>query len=223
MLQIQPSLLDSSSVLSNFYDSAQSSNLGYIVSAETALANGDLSLAEGYLGNVSPQNDIESNYVDFYSVYIHYKDSTFTTSDSILLKSLVNGCPVRDGGAVLKARTLNSILYFDYNLYSDYCSESENNKMIHTTATNSKNLNFEVFPNPNDGTFTITLSGNNSPTKSAEVIINDVIGNQISENNLNLLNNSVIFNINLSNGIYLISIKDDDGNRYKPKKITIIK
>lgn len=80
-----------------------------------------------------------------------------------------------------------------------------------------------IYPNPNDGTFTISLNGNNSTFEYVEITITDIIGNKISEANLKLQNNIAIFDANLSNGIYLVSVKDMNGNNYNPKKITVIK
>ncbi len=83
--------------------------------------------------------------------------------------------------------------------------------------------NIEVYPNPNNGTFTISLNGNNSISESAEVRVLDILGNQINVVNLYLKKNIAIFDMELSNGIYFISVKDAEGNIYNPKKIIVIK
>ncbi len=83
--------------------------------------------------------------------------------------------------------------------------------------------NIEVYPNPNNGTFTISLNGNNSISESAEVRVLDILGNQINVVNLYLKKNIAIFDMELSNGIYFISVKDSKGNIYNPKKIIVIK
>jgi len=81
----------------------------------------------------------------------------------------------------------------------------------------------EVYPNPNNSTFTISLIGNNSICETAEVTIYNIIGNKMSVFNLELRNNSAIFDARLSNGIYFISVKDEKGNVYKSEKIIVIK
>lgn len=171
------------------------------------------------------QNNIESNYLDFYTVYKHYKDSSYTVADSIILKSLVDGCPVRDGMAVHKARTLYSMIYRDYTLHPDFCIDN-NNKMASNTnkeKTDFNKLSLDVYPNPNNGTFTISLVGNNSTSESAEVSIYNILGNKMSVINLELQNNSAIIGAGLDNGIYFISVKDEAGNLYKTEKIIVIK
>ena len=51
----------------------------------------------------------------------------------------------------------------------------------------------------------------------------DVIGNKVYEVNLKFLNNIATFASDLSEGVYIITVKDINGNTYKPQKITVIK
>ena len=88
---------------------------------------------------------------------------------------------------------------------------------------NPADLFLEVYPNPNNGTFTISLNGDNSTSETAEVTIYNIIGNKMSVFNLELRNNSATFDTKISNGIYFISVKDEKGNVYKSEKIIVIK
>ncbi|MDD3875083.1 MAG: T9SS type A sorting domain-containing protein [Bacteroidales bacterium] len=226
ILEMQPALKDNSVILKNFYNTAHNGNIGALVNAENNLANGHLSQSISTLASVTPQNDIESNYIDFYNVYIHYRDSTFTVADSIILKALVDGCPARDGLAVHKARTLYSMIYRDYTLYSDICIDNNSAKMLsdaHTEKSNPANLSLQVFPNPNTGIFTISLFGSNSISESAVVSIYNILGNKMNEFNLQLRDNMGNFDAGLNNGIYFISVKDSKGNIYNSEKIIVIK
>ena len=225
MVEVQPELKDSSAILKHFYNTSKNGQIGAIVKIENALAKGHLNQATSFINSVNPQNNIESNYLDFYRIYVHYRDSSYTVADSILLKTLVEGCPVRDGMAVRKARTLYSMIYRDYTLYSDICIDNNTNKMTSKTnkeKTDTKNLLLEVYPNPNNGTFTISLSGN-STFESVVVTIYNAIGNKMSVFNLELQNNSATFDTKLSNGIYFISVKDEAGNVYNSERIIVIK
>jgi photosystem II stability/assembly factor-like uncharacterized protein len=87
---------------------------------------------------------------------------------------------------------------------------------------NDKN-DIDLYPNPNNGQFSITIKGNNSSNGYAVVNIYDVLGNQVGLMNLKLHDNTTIFYAELSNGIYFISVKDSKGNIYNPKKIIVIK
>jgi len=226
LLEVQPNLKDSSQILKHFHIISKNGHIGALVNIETALAGGQLTQSNSNLSNITPQNNIESNYIDFYRVYIHYKDSTFTIADSIMLKTLAEGCPVRDGMAVHKARTLYSRIYKDFTIYPDNCIDNNSYKKVtdvNKEKTNPSKLSLDVYPNPNNSTFTISLIGNNSICETAEVSIYNIIGNKMSVFNLGLRNNSAIFDAGLNNGIYFISVKDENGNVYKSEKIIVIK
>jgi hypothetical protein len=77
-----------------------------------------------------------------------------------------------------------------------------------------------IYPNPNSGTFTIVLQSN---PDFIEVSVNDLAGKLIMKNRLSVKNNSVVFNNDLSNGMYIVTVKDKDGYIYRPEKITVIK
>ncbi len=226
IIELNPTIKDSSVVIKNFHNAAKNRNIGAINNIENMLTNGLLQHASSALLGIVPQNNIETNFMNFYKVYIHYKNNSFTIADSIMLKNLVDGCPVRDGSAVRKARTLYCMIYKDFTLYPDNCNNNDTKK---TGVDNNKatqinaNLSMEVYPNPNNGTFTISLNGSSSISGSAEVIVYDILGNQIKTVNLYLRNNIAIFDTELSNGIYFISVKDSKGNVYNPKKIIVIK
>ena len=183
MLEVRPELDDSSQILKHFHHIAKNGHIGTLVNIENTLAGGQLSLSNSNLASITPQNDIESNYIDFYKVYIHYKDSTFSVADSIKLKTLVDGCPVRDGMAVHKARTLYSRIYKDFTIYPDNCIDNNSYKKVtdvNKEKTIPSNLSLDVYPNPNNSTFTISLIGNNSTCETAEVSIYNIIGNKMS-------------------------------------------
>ena len=124
-----------------------------------------------------------------------------------MLKTLVDGCKIRDGMAVNKARTLYSMIYRDYTLYPDICYDNNSTKKasdINTNKINPSDLSLEVYPNPNNATFTISLIGDNATSETAEVSIYNLIGNKMSVLNLELQNNSATFDTKLINGIYFL-------------------
>lgn len=79
-----------------------------------------------------------------------------------------------------------------------------------------------VYPNPCNGSITISLS--ESPNQSSEVLIRvcDVTGSIVETCILQFKNNKANLNMNLPDGMYIISISDNKGNTYHPKKITVI-
>ena len=190
------------------------------------LSNATNGIAQGQLNALTPHNSIEANYINYYTVYSHYKDSTYNTADSIMLKTLVDGCPVRDGMAVSYARTLYSILYGDYTVYNDFCFDGKtdkNSNNIKSIENHKDALELEIYPNPNSGTFTLYLKGTNSLSEKAEVSIYNALGNKSGQFLLKLDKNSAIFNTNLDNGIYFITVNDSNGNIYQTKRIIVIR
>ncbi len=127
ILSLNPDIKNYSKVLDSFYISAEKGNIGKLVKTESTLESGDLKTAMGYIANLIPQNRIERSYKKFYTIYNDYMNNEFSYADSIMLHTLVNGCPVADGNAVLKARTLYDMIYHNFNLLPDNCTKPNQN------------------------------------------------------------------------------------------------
>ena len=143
-----------------------------------------------------------------------------------MLRSLVEGCPVRDGMAVSYARTLYSLLYMDYTVYNDFCFNEKSAKIMAITDsknTNTNDVKLEIYPNPNNGKFTIYLNSEISLTEETEVSIYNILGNKINSFNLQFVNNIASFKTELDNGIYFILVKNMQGNFYPSTRFIVIK
>lgn len=222
MLNTKPELKDSSVILQNFYNYALNNNLGKLANAENSLAGGQLNDAQAYINSVVADNSIETNYVNYFTAYLHYKNNTYTVADSASLKTLAMGCPVRDGMVVYQARSLYSLIYTDFRVYSDNCIDNtkrETTSIKKVTFINS----LEVYPNPNNGTFKVKLAGDKIADGSVEIIISDITGKVVFNSKIQIKDNDAIFDKDLGNGMYLISVKNSDGYLYSPKKIIVIK
>lgn len=79
-----------------------------------------------------------------------------------------------------------------------------------------------VYPNPCNGSITISL--NESPDQSPEVLVRvcDLTGSIVETFKLQIKNNKAVLNMNLPDGMYIISVSDENGNSYHPRKITVI-
>ncbi len=224
MLEVQPELDDSSQILKHFHHIAKNGHIGTLVNIENTLAGGQLSQSNSNLASITPQNDIESNYIDFYNVYIHYKDSTYSVADSIMLKTLVEGCPVRDGMAVRKARTLYSMIYRDFTLYPDNCIDNNSTKMstnLNNEKTKPANLSLDVYPNPSTNSFIIDI--NFVAEKPTKIFLYNAIGTAIKEI-INGFVQSQLITVDvkdLPTGNYFIRIETD--KQVYIKKIIILK
>lgn len=227
LLSMQPNLKDSSSILMGFYNNTETENIAKLSNVENLLATGQLGDALSELNLINSANEIENNYEKYYNAYIDYKNDLFTSTDSTALRGLITGCAVRDGGIVNQARSLYSLVYSDFTPYFDDCVDTAAISLRESTPVSIKyidnNHNLEIHPNPNSGTFTIHLNDNISNDKDVEIVISDIAGKTIISEKVILKDNNVKFNIELSNGVYLISVKGSDGYCYSPKRIIIIK
>ena len=69
------------------------------------------------------------------------------------------------------------------------------------------NINLSVYPNPTNGNFTVNLNGINSGDYKMNIV--DVLGNLVYTENLDVVGEStLIYDLDLSNGMYFISISD---------------
>ncbi len=82
-----------------------------------------------------------------------------------------------------------------------------------------ENLNEPViYPNPSNGMFTVYLNDN----KSGKMNIVDLTGKSVYESNCTAGKNSIDLNaLNLSKGVYLISVLDDTKTIVLQKKLII--
>lgn len=200
------------------------SNIATLANTENAMASGLSGNALSLNAGITPQNTIEENYKNFYTLYINYRQGNFSTSDSLMLLNLVNGCVPRDGIIVQRARGFYSMIYNDFKVRFDGCPVGISSKGSTHTENISKNADeryFNLYPNPNTGS--MTLEYMLEKDESGIMIINDIAGRSVSEYTLNANNNSIVINDNrLNNGIYYYSIYVN-GVMLKTNRIVIIK
>ncbi len=84
------------------------------------------------------------------------------------------------------------------------------------STTSSISQKVSIYPNPNNGSFTITLK--NDFTKKNSIEIYDLLGHLLRNQNFD--NNETINNLNLTTGIYFAKIKTDD-KYLKTEKIIV--
>ena len=81
---------------------------------------------------------------------------------------------------------------------------------------------FIISPNPNNGNFSVSLFNNLQSPEYVVIEVWSLTGTLVKSGNLPLKNNKAILNMNLPDGMYIVSMSDDEGNTYHPKKITVI-
>jgi len=196
----------------------------HLAQTESQIASGAFSNALSVSNAITPANNIEQNYADFYKAYLNYKQDAFTASDSVNLTNLINGCVPRDGIVVLQARALYSLIYSDFTIRYDNCPVNNNSKsdaqsITHTNNTNERFIN--LYPNPNTGYMTLDYLLNDN--EKGLLTIYDIAGRKISSYELLSGQSSLIINESLlKNGIYYYNVIINN-ELIKTDRIVIIK
>jgi hypothetical protein len=215
--------------LSDFYDGKSGSNMDFFMQVEAALSENDASTASSINSTITTSNDVDYYTQIFYSIYIDYLNDDFDGTDADNLLYIANLCPGLYGSEVYQARALyNKIFKISYN-YTEDCEGSGtggrlmNHQNQNNTATTSAKLQDEwqvdVYPNPATNRLTVT---SNSTSEFLNIQIKDLSGRQILSKNLTTKNFMSNLDIDLPNGLYIISVKNSR-NETVTKKLVISK
>lgn len=217
ILRLDPTLQTGSEILSAFFKETETTNMAALADVENLLASNQLKEAKTLLNRISFGNSVDENYMNFYHLYINSKTDAFTQKDSLQLFQLANGCAIREGKIVYKARALYGLRYNEYKIYNDNCAQED------PVLKDVIESNISVYPNPNNGTFKIQLHGNTVENISLEVTVMDLQGKIVNVSELKAEKDHVMLNLKLSKGIYVVLVKDEKGKTYNPEKITVLK
>lgn len=231
---LKDSLLDNSNPLFNQFRVQQAaSNLGKINTLMRSLGNyaDVLQNKNTYLQNLNSitttTNVVENNYKQF--IYQYLNNIAGVTSISVntynAIKQLAQKCPYSDGVIVYHARALMKI-WGDDHIYHNACEVM----VMPTSGDYSKTgkiktilptENILVYPNPNNGTFSIAYSFEQS-MHTFELY--DLMGRKVNEKVLN--GNEGVESINLNNinhGIYFYKVVGATGKMLFSGKLIISK
>lgn len=225
MLNQQPGLKDNSMVLTDFYHSKLNSSIAQLAAVEHTLALGTLANAEALLSSISPNNNIETHYKSYYTAYLHFKKRACTTTDSLALWQMATGCAARDGEIIHQARSLYTHLYNDFEVYFGDCTDGNKRtlKKVLPTVVKAKNTKTEVtlYPNPATNQFVITFNTKEKIDR-IELLINDITGKWVNSITVECNNNKAVYDKNLDNGVYFVTIKIPETGEYFTEKLTVI-
>lgn len=216
--------------LNNFNDSIQKTSMGQLMTADTVLSDSTGLLLPGALSSITsvvPASNVESNMQTVSSIYLNSvinQNDSLTVTQLNTLRVLANKCPFQDGSAVYDARAL-LVAYDGVTLYNDSCySERRDNaerRMKKSISDTAQNINITIYPNPNNGSFTINYHLEKGQT--GEVDILTTTGIEVGEYILSSEKGKMsIINPELSNGIYLYKLVTND-NDTRVGKIVIIR
>jgi hypothetical protein len=220
-IKSNPSYTLASAILAGFYSNAQSSFMALICKIEDTLSAGNLPAASAMLQSLTPANFVETNYKNFYNIYLSTKDSTYSNTDSLNLANLCYLCPYTNGGVVYQARALYHNLYNCYKTYNDNCGNNNINNRVAPPRFAKDEVNSgyryvdiqsKLFPNPNPGEFEIYISDPDEKMP-VEVKIYDMAGREVFDAGRKLPQAGGHFRVktDLNNGTFVVKAKFSNG------------
>jgi hypothetical protein len=216
LIDINRFLLTSDSNAARFYSTYNSSILSKFAEIEHYISTRQISTAETVLSTLTSTNNVEQNYMDFYSLYLRYiADNSLAEDGKFIdeLSALMTRCPETDGSVVYQARALyNSILNSIYEI--SFCPPQSGAKFESSIPSlDSDVVLINLFPNPGKSDYFLEC---NKEIESLKIDIYDLTGRYLESKTLKTINRSTKFNINLPQGCYLIKIEvGDKSNIYK--------
>jgi hypothetical protein len=173
--------------------------------------------------SIIPANNIEANLQTATQGYLLYRlNGSLSLGELTTLRTLANDCPDWDGNGVYQARALLSLFDLPSTVYSNVCESHEEHKPVKNNTSNpSLESDFNLYPNPNNGGF--TLSYQLQQGQSGTFTIYDMLGKEIATYTLNANAETMsIDETTLNNGVYLYNIVVNN-NVVKEDKLVIIK
>lgn len=217
-LDSDTSIMQNSIILTDFYDSTSTKDIGTLLNVEVALAKDSTQLATSLNDVVIPDNQIEESYRIYYESYINYQNGTFSQVDSLNMRTLAEGCPVLQGSAVYMAEALYNVVYYEAELFTPICPDYiDKNAPI---LTNQSTLpTFTIYPVPNDGDFTLTGKITKGQTINIKTMDGKVVYTIRVEENTELLT----IHTNLVSGVYFVLIEDELNHLLSRNKFIVTK
>jgi hypothetical protein len=217
-LDSDTSIMQNSTILTDFYDTTSIKNIGTLLNVEVALAKDSTQLATTLNDVVIPGNQVEESYRIYYESYINYQNGTFSPVDSLNMRTLAEGCPVIQGSAVYMAEALYNVVYYEAELFTTICPEyiDKNSEIL----TNKSALpTFTIYPVPNDGDF--TLAG--QIIKGQTITIKTMDGKVVYSKKMDDNSEQQKIHSNLGSGVYFIIIEDESHHLLSQNKFVVTK
>ena len=170
------------------------------------------------------------NYYKFYRIYLRYMAGAMGYADSCELTALANLCPKRDGEIVYQARGLYRTVFNDPGDFNDNCMDSAASSPCDTCDWHGRHAQhggkgalakatqqrYKLFPNPNEGNFTLQQMLDDDKPVTAEVT--DALGRVLYKQVRTFSNNKLRLALdNVPPGLYLLHITDSSGKMFNFK------
>jgi hypothetical protein len=176
-------------------------------------------LAKIINNNVNTANDVDVTQQQFNTLYLNFisNNRNATISDVQQLETIANLCPNANGLAVHQARTvLFNITHKQYVNTCEITQPANGNRLTAPKADATDGTNIMLYPNPNDGLFTIETNDE----QSYQLQVYSLLGELVFEKTVS--NKEQINLLHLSSSTYITKIVKD-GAVIKTARICIIK
>lgn len=215
--------LKSNTSLQSFYNSTKH-NYAQLTQVEDKILIEKYIEANAINNSITVSNTIESNQKtvnDLILKKLLNPSYVYLESDKNVLTQIANQCPLSGGGAVYQARVLLMTIAGNVIEFEDNCSQTV--KATNRTATNivtdSENVSFKIYPNPNDGNMTLEYSL--SAESNGMFLLYDISGREVNKylltegesKQLRISENT------LANGVYFYTVIVDNVVKARNKVI----
>lgn len=146
-----------------------------------------------------------------------------SVNDSMNLWTIANGCPYLDGAVVHQARAMWNAITNRVVVFEDNCTTTNNGRMaLSVKRDKQEDDGIKVYPNPNDGSFWIEVTGEKLEKETIQIRMIDVIGKEVKVE-YDLKDNGGIINVKglAVKGVYLLEVKCGKTGRAWIKKVVV--
>jgi len=218
-------LAEENTTMSDFGAENEQSNIGKLQRAIAAFSQTEVGIGQqeaAELNSIQPTNSVEQTLKDVLTIlYSNVTDLRTLSEETEQLREIARRCPLDDGMGVYMARA--ALLSVD-TLPKDYANECERIPGLEEAknkTTLEKEEVFGVFPNPNNGSMTVTYDLEESEIGKLEIF--DPAGRKVFSTDLTFGSSSVVINVPFLNaGVYICQVKIN-GNIEMSSQISVIK
>ena len=188
-----------------------------------AIMTGEVETEAIQLQSMAPQNSAEQTLLDVLSLlYTNGADlSRLNTEEAERLREIALRCPLDDGFGVYMARS--ALLKLDTlprNYHNDCELLQRSEGQLNKTHISEDENEFSMYPNPNNGSWTMNLPLNDEETAVIDVF--DMLGQRVFSEQINRTGLRNLEPHDMLNGVYTVRVLVNTEMRFSGK-LTILR
>lgn len=202
-------------------NNSQNTAIDKLTEAQFAIANNDINTANSANNSAPVSNQVEQKHQRANELTLKYMNDrfyAFTSAERTDLFNMANECVIK-GYYVIQARNLVDIMMNQAVIYDENCDTEANasRKTKPETTTSVSYTSFNLFPNPNNGSFSIAYTFEQN---GQEFILYDLMGKEVTHATLeNTEGTKQLSNGNLNAGIYFYKILNGNKTLFTGKLV----